>query len=57
MVRGAADKDANNIEARTFVARNMVKDVKSSSTKGEARMGDRKTEARQCKKVEKHLLS
>ena len=56
MVRVTADKDANIIETRSFVTRIVVKDVKSSSTKRKARMGNRKTEARQCKKVEKHLL-
>ena len=49
---GTADKNASNIEARSLVARNMVKDVQSNSTKIEARMGNRKTEARPCQKVD-----
>ena len=39
MVRWAADKMASNIEARSFVARNVVKDLKSSSTKRKAKNG------------------
>ena len=39
-----------------FMARNLVRDVESNSAKGEAAMGHRETEARQCKKLEMHLL-
>ena len=35
MFRGAADKNASNIKARSFVVRNMVAVVKGSSTKKE----------------------
>ena len=43
--RVVADRKARNIKARSFVARNVVKDVKSSSTKRKARMDHRETEA------------
>ena len=56
MVPEAVVRNASSIVARSFVARNMVKDVQCSSTTREAIMGNRKTEARQCKKVERHLL-
>ena len=37
------------------VARNLVRHVKSSSTKGKAAMGHRQIAARQCAKVERHF--
>ena len=46
MVRGAADKEANIIKTTSFVARNLVKDVKSSSTKRKARRKKRQSKNR-----------
>ena len=45
-----------NIKDRSFVARNLVKHVKGSSTERKSRMVERKTEAWQCKDVVRHLF-
>ena len=55
MVQGAADKKASNIKARSHVARNIVKDDKSSSTQRKARMGRRETEARTMQEVSRGI--
>ena len=43
--RGAADKEANDIQARLFVARDMERHVRSVETKRKAKVSYRKTEA------------
>ena len=45
MVRGATDKEANDIQARLLVARDVERLVRSVETKREAKVGCRKTDA------------
>ena len=57
MVRGSACKEANNIQATSLVATEMEKHVRCSATKVKAKVGYRKkTEVRQCEKVERCLF-
>ena len=51
------DKKSSNIQTRSFIARDLVGSVRSSSTKRKSAMGHRETEARQCWTVERHLFS
>ena len=53
---GATDKEANDILARLPVATDMERPVRSVETKREAKVGCRKTEASQCKKIVRYLL-
>ena len=57
MVLGMVGNEANNVQARSLVARNEENMSKAaSSTKGKTKVGYRKTEARQCKNVGRYLL-
>ena len=51
MVRAAADKKANNIQARSLVARNLEAHVRRSSTKRKAEVGYRKTKLDNARKL------
>ena len=44
MVRGAIDKEANDIQARLAVARNMERHVRCSATKRKTKVGYRKNQ-------------
>ena len=54
---GAIDRSSSNLQARLPMARGLVKDVKKNlSTKRKTALDYRNAEARQCSKVERHLL-
>ena len=48
----AADKTSSNIKARSFLARDLVRNDERSSTKRKAAMGHWNVQARQCKKFD-----
>ena len=52
----ATDNEANDIQARLPVSRDLERHVRSVETKREAKVGNRKTEAWQCKKIARYLL-
>ena len=56
MVGGATDKEANDVQARLPVAREMERHVRSVDTKREAKVGYRKTEDRQCKRIARYVF-
>ena len=56
LVREATDKEADDIQARLSVARNMERHVRSVEAKRKAKEGYRKTEAWQCQKFARYLL-
>ena len=56
MVRGAADKEADNIQAGSLVTGNMEKYVRRSSTQRKTKVDYRKTEAWQRQQIARFLL-
>ena len=56
MVREETDKKTNDLQTRHFVARDLESFVGRVETQRKAKVGYRKTEARQCQKIAWYLL-